>query len=55
MKLIFVENLAGDIVMVYTWGSHDINLGIMKARHEAKMKKIPVKRIWSETVNTQTQ
>lgn len=54
MKLIFVENVAGDIVLVYTWDHHDTNLGIMKAKMEAKQKQIPVKRVWSEPVNTQT-
>lgn len=55
MKLIFVENFVGDIVLVYTWTHYDINLGIMKARSDAKRKNIPVKRVWTETVKPQTQ
>jgi hypothetical protein len=51
MKLIFVENTSGEIVLAYTWENKDINLGLMKAKHDAKQRQINVKRIWAESVN----
>lgn len=51
MYIIFVENVAGDIIRAMTWSGKKEE-GILIAKMDAKNRNIPIRRVWGEFVKT---
>jgi hypothetical protein len=53
MFIIYVENIAGEIVQVKTWSGQKED-GIAVTKQEAKEKNIMTNRIWAEKLKSKT-
>lgn len=51
MYMIYVENMAGEIIRAMTWNGNK-EVGIQRLKQEVKDKKIPYKKIWAELIKT---